>query len=82
MVQKFCCHKILQLMVQKSGVHQLRLVVYAGLLQGFYTSQVVIWDFFQQQYHPLQSLNPPIETASYPTLLTTPRMWPQKKMGH
>ena len=37
------------LMVQKSGVHQLRLVVYPIIYEGFYTSQVVVWDFFHQQ---------------------------------
>ena len=30
--------------VQKSGVHQLRLVVYPIIYDGFYTSQVVVWD--------------------------------------
>ena len=35
----------LLLMVQKSGGHQLRLVVYPIILQGFFTSQVV-QDFF------------------------------------
>ena len=36
---------LLLLMVQKSGVHQLRLVVFSHYLQGFYTYQVVVWDF-------------------------------------
>ena len=36
-------------MVQKSGVHQLRLVVYPIICDGFYTYQVV-QDFFHQQY--------------------------------
>ena len=39
---------ILLLMVQKSGEHQLRLVVYPIIYDGFYTSQVV-QDFFHQQ---------------------------------
>ena len=33
-------------MVQKSGDHQLRLVVYPITSWGFITSQVVVWDFF------------------------------------
>ena len=34
----------------KSGDHQLRLVVEIPLFTRFYASQVVVWDFFQQQY--------------------------------
>ena len=30
--------------------HQLRLVIYPNILDDFYTSQVVVWDFFHQQY--------------------------------
>ncbi len=37
--------------------NQLRLVVEIPLITGFYTSQVVVWDFFHQQ---LESLNPPL----------------------
>ena len=37
------------LMVQKSGDHQLRLVVYPIIYDGFYTFQVV-QDFFHQHY--------------------------------
>ena len=37
----------IQLMVQKSGDHQLRLVVYPIIYDGFYTSQVVVWDFWR-----------------------------------
>ena len=33
-------------MVQKSGDHQLSLVVYPIIYDGFYTSQVVVWDFW------------------------------------
>ena len=36
-------------MVQKSCVHQLRLVDYP-IIYLVYTSQVVVWDFFHQQY--------------------------------
>ena len=36
------------LMVQKSGLHQLRLVVFPHYLQGF-IHRVVVWDFFHQQ---------------------------------
>ena len=36
--------------VQKSGVHRLRLVVYPYGLQGLISSQVVVWDFFHQEY--------------------------------
>ena len=36
--------------VQKSGDHQLRLVVYPIIYDGFCTSKVVVWDFFHQQY--------------------------------
>ena len=35
---------------QKSGDHQLRLVVEIPLFTRCYTSQVVVWDFFHQQY--------------------------------
>ena len=44
---------IILLMVQKSSVHQLRLVVYPIIYHGFFfTSRVVVWDFFfHQQYH-------------------------------
>ena len=45
-VSKF---RVLLLMVQKSGVHQLRLVVFPIFI-GFHTSQVVVWDFSHQQY--------------------------------
>ena len=41
---------VVLLMVQKSGVYQLRLVVTGSLsnnLHGFYRYQVVVWDFFQ-----------------------------------
>ena len=38
------------LMVQKSGVHQLRLVVYPIISRFSFTSQVVVWDFSHQQY--------------------------------
>jgi len=38
---------VVLLMLQKSGDHQLRLVVFPI---GFYTSQVVVWDFFHQPY--------------------------------
>ena len=58
---KVCCNdevdgseilngEIILLMVQKSGVHQLRLAVYPSIYDGFFTSQVVVWDFFHQQY--------------------------------
>ncbi len=36
-------------MVQKSGDHQLRLVVYPIIYDGFYTSQVVIARFLDHQ---------------------------------
>ena len=48
------------------------------LFTPFYTSQVV-QDFFHEQYHPLQSLTPRIETPGRQTLLTTPLMWPQNR---
>ena len=37
--------RLLLVMVQKSGTHQLRLVAYP-LFAGFCTSQVVVWDFW------------------------------------
>ncbi len=46
---------IILLMVQKSGVHQLRLVVYPSIYDGFFTSQVV-QDFFHQQYWWFQNM--------------------------
>ena len=36
------------LMVQKSGDHQLRLVVYPIIYKGLAPYQVVVWDFFRQ----------------------------------
>ena len=41
-------------MVQKSGVHQLRFGSFIPLFTRFYTSQVVVWDFFHQQYDQWQ----------------------------
>ena len=38
------------LMVQKSVDHQLRLVVYPIIYDGFYTSQVVVLEFVHQQH--------------------------------
>ena len=35
---------------KKSCTHQLRLVVYLIIYRVFYTSQVVVWDFFHQLY--------------------------------
>jgi len=35
---------------QKSGVHQLRLVVYPIIYWVLAPSQVVVWDFFHQQF--------------------------------
>ena len=49
------CHGVILLMVQKSGDHQLRLVVNILLFSRFYTSQVVVWNFFHQQYHLLSN---------------------------
>ena len=44
------------LMVQKSGEHQLRLVVEIPSFTGFsYIQTVVVWDFFHQQYHDIVS---------------------------
>ena len=37
------------MMVQKSGDHQLRLVVYSIIYKVILTSQVVVWEFFHQQ---------------------------------
>ena len=37
------------LMVQKSGDHHLRFVVYPIVYRVWKTSQVVVWDFFHQQ---------------------------------
>ena len=42
--------KEILLMVQKSVDHQLRLVVYPIIYDGFYTSQVVVLDFVHQQH--------------------------------
>ena len=35
-------------------LHQLRLVVFASSFARIYTSQMVVWDFFHQQYHSPQ----------------------------
>ena len=43
-------------MVQKSGDHQLRLVVYPITSWGFITSQVVVWDFFTSTRAPKNSM--------------------------
>jgi len=32
------------------------------LFTGFYTSQVVVWDFFHQQYGPFPSKHSPVES--------------------
>ena len=40
----------------KSGVHQLRSVVEIPWFTRFYTFQVVVWDFFHQQYHWITTL--------------------------
>ena len=46
----FKLSEVLLLVVQTSGDHQLRLVVYLiPFFTRFYTSQVVVWDFFHQQ---------------------------------
>ena len=37
-------------MVQKSGMHHLRLVVHPIIYRFFFTSQAVVWDFFHQQH--------------------------------
>ena len=34
----------------RNPANQLRLVGYPIIYDGFYTSQVVVWDFFHQQY--------------------------------
>ena len=52
--------KVILLMVQKSGFHQLRLVVYP-IIYGVFTSQVVVWDFFHQQYQVLLMEFVPLE---------------------
>ena len=39
----------IMLMVQKSGVHQLRLVVFLIIYKVLAPSQVVVWGFFHQQ---------------------------------
>ena len=36
--------------VQKSGDHQLRLVIYPIIYRVLAPSQVVVWDFFHRQY--------------------------------
>ncbi len=62
---------LILLMVQKSGKHQLRLVVYPIIYDGFHTCQVVspissinsiIW-----KYHTLRILTPPMETPDPPS---------------
>ena len=42
--------KMISILLMEDILHQLRLVVFP-LFTGFYTSQVVVWDFFHQQYH-------------------------------
>ena len=43
--------KVILLMVQKSGKQQLRLLVDPiPSCARFYTSQLVVWDFFHKQY--------------------------------
>ena len=41
---------LLPLLLMDKILHQLRLVVEIPSFTGFYTSQVVVWDFFHQQY--------------------------------
>ena len=60
----------------KSGVHQFRLVVYPIIYDRFYTSQVVIWDFFHQQYDlkQLPSLPRPFFSHCFGTRGIFPRL--------
>ena len=48
------------LMVQKSGIHQLRLVDYPITHQGFLIQTVVVWDFFHQQWMSQPNSSPSI----------------------
>ena len=41
---------VILLMVQKSGVHQVEVGSFLPLFTRFYTSQVVVWGFFRQEY--------------------------------
>ena len=38
------------ILLMEEFMHRLRLAVYPIIYDGFYTSQVVVWDFFHQQY--------------------------------
>ena len=55
-------------MVQKSGEHQLRLVGYPTIYRVWLTSQVVVWDFFHQQY--FTNLDFPEIAGDFPSLAT------------
>ena len=45
----YSVRRLIPLMVQKSGKHQLRLIAYPIIYHGFYTSQVVIAGFLEHQ---------------------------------
>ena len=45
----YSVRRLIPLMVQKSGKHQLRLIAYPIIYHGFYTSQVVIAGFLKHQ---------------------------------
>ena len=50
-----CKLKIL-LMVQKSGIHQLRLVVYPSIYEGFFTSQVVDYLYDRRYFYIIRCM--------------------------
>ena len=67
------------LIVQKSGVHQLRLVVYPIIYKVLAPSQVVVWDFSVFRSHVFflfQSHRPYFPLASWMAI------WPKDKSGH
>ena len=72
----------LVLMVKKSGDHQLRLVVYP-MFTRFYTSQVVVWDFFHQQYERLyfSILRPPHHHHHESSIMVV-NMFPKQATRH
>ena len=64
-------------MIQKSGVHQLRLVVEIPLFTIFFlTSQVVVWDCFQTTV-PLEQKKLSTRWAPSQSLPKIPRTWPK-----
>ena len=61
--------------MKKSGVHQLRLIVYPMIYRVLAPSQVVVWDFFHQQYDDLLFICVAMVVFCGPSRLTKVLHW-------